>query len=58
MCGIEDQIANHCNEELTECFYCEEYIQEDEEGLEILTRDHGIQYLCDNCADGYIEEGR
>ena len=59
MCGIENQIAIHCNQdETTICFGCDEIISEDDEATEIRTRDCGYQFVCDECIEGFTDELR
>lgn len=54
MCGIEDQIANHCNEELTPCFYCEQ--AKDEPYTEVATKRNGFQWVCSDCVKEFDDE--
>ena len=50
-CGISEQIAIHANQddESWVCFGCDEVKTADDESHEIKTRDHGYQFICDEC---------
>lgn len=54
MCGIENQIAEHRNEELEPCFYCEE--AKDEEYTEVKTGTYGVQWVCRECVKEFDNE--
>ena len=50
MCGISDQIAIHCNQEIKDvCFICERLITEDESADEVMVKGVGWQLIHDEC---------
>ena len=54
-CHVSNEIAIHCNSEPTTiCFGCDENISEDDNATEVLTRDSGYQFVCDDCVEDYI----
>ena len=58
MCGISNQIAEHCDEPegLYTCWHCDEEVNKDD--LEdVKTRDSGYQSIGSCCIDEYIQTG-
>lgn len=58
MCHIEREIAEYCNQdESTVCYGCEQTIPEDEEMQEVKTHYAGLQWICMECIEDYVDNG-